>query len=262
MIRPTRLLQWLSATALLLTAGCSSEPANGPTVLAASSLQGPLDEAADAWVKAGHARPILSYAGTPAIARQVEAGAPADLIVTADTQWMDELARRDRIEPDSRANLATNTLVLIQPSSTPPRPASEAATRQALAGVGARAGRIAMADPDSVPAGRYGKAAITSLGLWPTVAPHVVPTENVRAALALVERGAAPLGIVYATDARASTKVRVLWHFDAGTHPLVVYPLARVRGSRDDTADEFRRFLLGPPGQRILARQGFGPPPS
>lgn len=258
MVRSTTLLQWLTAVALLLITGCSSEPANGPTVLAASSLQGPLDEAADAWVKAGHARPILSYAGTPTIARQVEAGAPADLIATADTQWMDELARRERIEPDSRADLATNTLVLIQPSSTPPQPTSGLATRQALTG----AGRIAMADPDNVPAGRYGKAAITSLGLWPTVAPHVVPTENVRAALALVERGAAPLGIVYATDARASTKVRVVWHFDAGTHPLVVYPLARVRGSRDDMADEFRRFLLGPPGQRILARHGFGPPPS
>lgn len=258
MVRPTTLLQWLTAVALLLTAGCSSEPASGPTVLAASSLQGPLDEAADAWVKTGHARPVLSYAGTPTIARQVQAGAPADLIMTADTQWMDELARHDRIEPDSRADLATNTLVLIQPSSRPSQPSSEIATHQALAG----AGRIAMADPASVPAGRYGKAAVASLGLWPIVAPHIVPTENVRAALALVERGAVPLGIVYATDARASTKVRVLWHFDAGTHPLIIYPLARVRGSRDETADAFRRFLLGPPGQRVLARHGFGPPPS
>ena len=244
--------------ALLLISGCSSDPTKGPVILAASSLQGPLDEAADAWADAGHARPILSYAGTPVIARQVEAGAPADLIVTADTQWMDELDRRGRIEPGSRADLATNTLVLIQPSSAPNEPISEIATRRALAsGV-----PVSMADPDGVPAGRYGKAAITSLGLWPSVASHVVPTENVRAALALVERGAAPLGVVYATDARASAKVRVVWHFDAGTHPLIVYPMARVRGSSGDTANGFRAFLLGPPGQRILARHGFGPPPS
>lgn len=248
----------LLLSALALLAACGLGEGKGPTVLAASSLQGPLDEAADAWVKAGHARPVLSYAGTPTLARQVEAGAPADLVVTADGQWMDELARRDRIEPDSQAVLATNTLVLIQPSSAPSSPASEAAMRRTLEG----SGRIAMADPDSVPAGRYGKAAITSLGQWPTVASRVVPTDNVRAALALVERGAAPLGVVYATDARASAKVRVLWHFEAGTHPLIVYPLARVRGSRGGAADDFRRFLLGPPGQRILARHGFGPPPS
>ena len=255
----TRRTSALSLLMPALLAACGLSRDDGaPLVLAASSLQGPLDEAADAWAKAGHARPVLSYAGTPTVARQVEAGAPADLIVTADGQWMDELAAKRRIEPDSRAVLATNTLVLIQSASLPPAPESGAAMRRAL-GSG---DRVAMADPGGVPAGRYGKAAIASLGLWPRVAPRVVPTESVRAALALVERGAAPLGVVYATDARASSKVRVVWHFEAGTHPLVVYPLALVRGSGSDAAEDFRAFLLGPPGQRILARHGFGPPPS
>lgn len=262
MVRSPWLRSWLAAAALLFAAGCSGEPATGPVVLAASSLQEPLEEAADAWVAAGHARPVLSFAGTPAIARQVEAGAPADLIATADDRWMDELARRDRIEPGSRAVLATNTLVLIEPVSAPSAPVSETAARRALAGTGTRAGRVAMADPDSVPAGRYARAAIMALRLWPAVAPRVVPTENVRAALVLVERGAAPLGVVYATDARASAGVRVVWHFDAGTHPLITYPLATVRESRNGAAEGFRRFLLEPPGQRILARHGFGPPPS
>ena len=170
---------------------------------------------------------MLSFAGTPTLARQVEAGAPADLIVTADAQWMDELERADRIEPDSRAVLATNTLVLIR---GPAAPASTATPEPAMrAALGGKA-RVAMADPDSVPAGRYGKAAITTLGLWPAVAPRVVPTESARAALALVERGAVPYGVAYATDASASTRVRVVWHFETGTHPLITYPLARVRG--------------------------------
>ena len=251
-----RFLRRLALALALFTGGCSGEPQRGPIVLAASSLQGPLDEAADAWAREGHARPVLSFAGTPTIARQVEAGAPADLIATADAQWMDELDQRGRLAPGSRALLATNTLVLVAPSSTPVPPESEAAARRALA----RDGRIAMADPQSVPAGRYGRAAITSLGLWSAVRPRVVPTDSVRAALALVERGVAPLGVVYATGARASAKVRVLWHFDTGTHPLIVYPIAGVRGS--DGGEPFRRFLLSPGGQRILARHGFGPPPS
>lgn len=249
----------LVTSILALLAACGSGERDAPVVLAASSLQGPLDEAADAWAEAGHARPVLSYAGTPTIARQVEAGAPADLIVTADTQWMDELAAKGRIMPDGRAVLATNILVLIRGSAAPVSFATPEPAMQAALGGG---GRIAMADPDSVPAGRYGKAAVTSLGFWPTVGPRAVPTESVRGALALVERGAVPYGIVYATDAAASTKVQVVWHFEAGTHPLIVYPLARVSGSRGSAADDFRTFLLGPPGQRILARHGFGPPPS
>ena len=251
------LLCWLALLPLLL-AGCSGEPAKGPTVLAAASLQEPLESAAAEWVKAGHTPPVLSFAGTPTIARQLEAGAPADLVVTADAQWMDELAAKGRIDADSRAVLATNTLVLIEPARGAAPLESEARARAALTS----GGRIAMADPGSVPAGRYGRAAITSMGAWPAVAPRVVPTESVRAALALVERGAAPLGVVYATDARASAKVRVVWHFETGTHPLITYPLALASASTHRDAGDFRAWLLGPPGQRALSRRGFGPPPS
>ena len=244
----------LMALALLASCGPRGE---GPLVLAAASLQGPLDRAADAWVAKGHARPALSYAGTPALARQVEAGAPADLFVSADTEWMDELAERGLVRADSRATLARNELVVIDRRSGPvPPPGSGVAIRMALDGTE----RIAVADPDSVPAGRYAKAALERLGLWSRVRPRLVPTENVRAALALVERGAVPLGIVYATDARESATVGVAGAFPSGSHPPILYPIARTTTSTHPEADGFRRFLLGPDGQAILRRAGFRSP--
>ncbi len=120
-------------------------------------------------------------------------------------------------------------------------------------------GRLAMADPDAVPAGRYGKAALERLGAWNGVAPQVVRAENVRAALALVERGAAPLGIVYATDAKASAKVRVVAMFPAASHPPIVYPIARLKASRNPEGEAFRRFLISGAGKAIFVRYGFTP---
>lgn len=246
----------LLLVALALVAACGLRE-GGPIVLAASSLQGPLDEAADAWARDGHARPVLSYAGTPALARQVEAGAPADLIVTADRQWMDELAGRGLVRADSRAVLATNELVVVDSRPGPvPVLAPGEAVRRALGG----SERVAVADPDSVPAGRYAKAALERLQLWVTVRPRLVPTENVRAALALVQRGAVPLGIVYATDARQSTTVRVAGAFPPDSHPPILYPIALTTASTHAEADGFRRFLLGPAGQAILRRAGFRSP--
>ncbi len=251
MTRPTPLLLF----ALALFSSCGQPRADGaPLVLAASSLQGALDEEADAWTAAGHARPVLSYGGTPAIARQIEEGAPADLFVSADTAWMDELAVRGLLRPDSRAVLATNTLVVVAAGAGPDRVGGDA-----VAGL-AGDGRVAVADTDSVPAGRYAKAALIRLGAWPAIRPRLVPAENVRAALALVERGAAPLGIVYATDARASAKVRVVGVFPADSHPPIVYPIARIARSASTEAEGFRRFLLSAKGQAVLARHGFGRP--
>jgi molybdate transport system substrate-binding protein len=239
---------------LALVQPARAEPA-GPLVLAAASMQEALTAAADAWAARRHPRPVLSFAGTPALARQVQAGAPADLFVSADAEWADTLQQQGLLAPGTRRNLAVNALVLVAPAGSRlklyPGPRFPL-----LASLGAE-GRLAMADPDSVPAGRYGRQALTRFGLWDAIAPRVARAENVRAALALVARGAAPLGVVYATDARAEPAVRVVGVFPAGSHPPIVYPIARLAKSTHPDAEPFRRFLLSGEGRAILRRFGF-----
>ncbi len=239
--------------AVLFAAPARAQP-RGPMVLAAASLQEVLTDAADAWARGGHPRPVLSLAASSALARQVRAGAPADLFVSADEGWMDDLARAGLLAPGTRAVLAGNRLVVVAP-----RPNRVRLTIPTLARTLA-AGPLAMADPGAVPAGRYARAALERLGAWEAVRGGVVRAENVRAALALVERGAAPHGIVYATDARASSLVRVAGVFPAWSHPAIRYPVARLRASRHPDAEGFRRFLLSPGGQAIFARRGFTRP--
>lgn len=226
----------------------------GPIVLAAASLQESMTAAADAFARTGHSRPVLSFAGSSALARQVLAGAPADLFVSADREWMDAVDRQGLLARGTRADLVGNRLVLIAPANRATRVALRPGVDISRA---LRGGRLAMADPDGVPAGRYGRAALRRLGAWDRVAGSVVRAENVRAALALVERGAAPLGIVYATDAKASAKVRIVGVFPAASHPPIVYPIARLAGSRNPEAERFRRFLTSPAGKAIFARYGF-----
>jgi molybdate transport system substrate-binding protein len=226
-----------------------------PLVLAAASLQESMNAAADAWAGRGHPRPQLSFAASSALARQAASGAPADLFVSADLDWMDDLERRKLVVPGTRTNLLGNRLVLIAPKGSSVRVALRPGVdlRRALG----RNGRLAMANTDAVPAGKYGKAALEKLGAWATVAPLVVRGESVRAALALVERGVAPLGIVYATDARASAKVRVAGVFPAGSYPPIVYPAARLVNGTSLEAEPFRRFLNSREGKAIFARFGF-----
>jgi molybdate transport system substrate-binding protein len=261
--------RWLRQIALaLLAALCLAAPARaqwpgqrpGPLVFAAASLQESLTAAADAWARQGHPRPVLSFAASSALARQIEAGAPADLFLSADEAWMDALAAKGLLRGATRVSLLGNRLVLIAPRSSPMR---SSATRLVIApgfplgqALG-RDGRLAVADPAAVPAGKYAKAALTSLGVWPSVAARLAPAENVRAALAFVERGEAPLGIVYETDARASGKVRVVGRFPPGSHPPIAYPLATLRASRHPDAEAFRRFLASPAGRAIFRRYGF-----
>lgn len=228
----------------------------GPLVLAAASLQESLNDAATAWAAQGHDRPVLSFAASSALARQIEAGAPADLFISADEPWMDDVAAKGLIVPGTRLPFLSNRLVLIAPVGSGVR--LSIGPRFPLARA-LGSGRLAMADPDAVPAGRYGKAALEKLGVWPSVAGKVAPAENVRAALALVERREASLGIVYATDARASAKVRVVGVFPVGSHPPIVYPLARLKTSVHKDAEGFRRFLLSRQGKAIFARYGFSP---
>jgi len=240
--------------AMLALAGPAAAQSRGPLVLAAASLQEAMTDAADAWAARRHARPVISFAASSALARQVEAGAPVDLFVSADEEWMDYLAARALIVPGSRATLLANRLVLIAPAGSRVRLtiARGFPLARALGN-----GRLAMADPAAVPAGRYGAAALTRLGVWTSVRARIAGAENVRAALALVERGAAPLGIVYATDARASTRVRVVGTFPADSHPPITYPIARLRASTNPEAEAFRRFLLSREGKAIFARRGF-----
>lgn len=230
-------------------------PARGPLVLAAASLQEALTDAADRWTAKGHARPVLSFAASSALARQAEAGARADVFASADEQWMDHLQAKRLLKAGTRARLTENRLVLVA------RADSRLALRIGRGFPLARAlgaGRLAMADPASVPAGRYGREALISLGAWDAVAGRIAAAENVRAALALVERGAAPLGIVYATDARASKNVRVVGVFPAQSHAPITYPVALLATSRHPEAERFRQFLISAEGRAILARRGFG----
>lgn len=250
----TRLLRLAALILALAGPAAARAPARAPVVLAAASLQEALTAAAAAWERTGHRRPVLSFAASSAAARQVMAGAPADLFVSADGEWMDAVERRGLVVPDTRAVLAGNRLVVVARAGSAVR-----LTRRNLAATLA-AGPLAMADPSAVPAGRYGRAALERLGAWAAVAPRVVRAESVRAALALVEREAAPFGIVYLTDARASARVRVAGIFPAASHPPIRYLLARLRAGRSADAEGFRRFLLGAPGQATLVRFGFARP--
>lgn len=225
-----------------------------PVVFAAASLQDVLTDASEAWARKGHAPPVISFAGSSALARQLESGAGADLFISADEAWMDALQAQGLINPASRATLASNRLVLAAPraQARPLDMNSAEAFETALDG-----GRLAIADPASVPAGRYGKAAFMALGLWPELEPRLAPVENVRAALALVERGAAPLGVVYATDAQASDKVAVVAVFPAETHPPIHYPVARLTRSDSREAEAFQRFLMSDEAGVIFTARGF-----
>ena len=226
-----------------------------PLVLAAASLQESLNTAADGWARKGHPRPVISFAASSALARQVEAGAPADLFLSADQEWMDYLAKRQLIRAGSRAILVSNRLVLVAPVASRQRLtiAPDFALAAALGN-----GRLAMADPDSVPAGRYGKQSLVALRVWPAVAGKLARAENVRAALALVARGETPFGIVYATDALADPRVRVVGTFPEASHEAIVYPVAALTRSANPEGEGFRRFLLSAEGRAIFRRFGFG----
>lgn len=252
-----RLLRLLALFTAMFLAPLAMAQERGPVVLAAASLQESLTEAANAWAARGHARPVISFAASSALARQVIAGAPADLFLSADEEWMDAVAKAGLLRAGTRTTLLGNRLVLIAPVSSTVRltPARGFPLARALG-----SGRLALADPDAVPAGKYAKVALTRLGVWGRVAARVAPAENVRAALALVERGAAPLGIVYATDARASKAVRVVGTFPAASHPPIRYPVAQLKASRNKDATGFRAFLLSKQGRAIFARHGFSAP--
>ncbi len=247
---PIRLLLSLLA-ALSLS---SMVMAKAPLVLAAASLQESLNAAADAWAAKHHDRPVISFAGSSALARQIEAGAPADMFISADEDWMNEVASKGLIVPASRVTFLGNRLVLVAPAAAQKVAIRPGFPLAKLLGDS----RLAMADA-AVPAGKYGQAALTALGVWNDVQPRVARAENVRAALALVERGAAPYGIVYATDAFASKTVKIVGVFPENSHPPITYPVAVLKGATSADAEPFRRFLVSGSGKAIFKHYGFTP---
>ena len=234
----------------------ASAAADRLTVFAAASLADAMAEVAARFESATGHEVAVSAAGSSALARQIQRGAPADVFVSANPGWMDLLEEEGRILPQTRIDLLRNRLVLIAHGEAAGRATERAEIGPELDLAGRLGdGRLAMALVEAVPAGIYGKAALTTLGLWATVAPRVAQTDNVRAALALVATGEAPLGIVYATDAAAEDDVSVVGTFPEDAHPPIVYPAAAVSDSA--AARAFLDWLTGPAARAVFEGHGF-----
>ncbi len=246
-----------AAGAIALMAVACAVPAAAAeklNVFAAASLKNALDEVSAAWKADTSKETANSYAASSALAKQIESGAPADVFISADLDWMKYLSDKNLIAPGSEVKLLGNTLVLVAP-------ADSKASVQIAPGFDLGAligdGKLAMGEVKSVPAGKYGKAALEKLGVWDKVEAKVAQSENVRAALKLVAAGEASAGIVYQTDATAEPKVKVLGTFPEDTHPEIVYPVGVVAGSKNADAAEFVKYLQSPKALAIFKAQGF-----
>ena len=224
------------------------------TVFAAASLKNALDDANAAFNKATGVKVVASYAASSALAKQIEQGAPADMFISADLQWIDYVAGKNLIKPDTRVNLLGNRLVLIAPkdSKLDKVEITKGFDIAKLAGDG----RIAVADVKAVPAGLYAKAALESLGAWAAAERRLAMAENVRATLAFVARGETPIGIVYQTDAKVEPNVKIVGVFPADAYPPVIYPVAATAVAKPDAA-KYLQFLRGNEAKAIFERYGF-----
>ena len=246
---------WLGlAVALSFVPGIAQAQHN-VVIFAAASLKNALDEIAATWSRdTGKPAPKISYAASSALAKQMEQGAPADIFISADLDWMDYVQGKNLIKNDTRFNLLGNKIVIIAPRD------SKSATlaikgddlAKALAG-----GRLSKANVDSVPAGKYGKAALEKLGAWAAVKDSIAQAENVRAALLPVARGEAPLGIVYSTDAAAEPNVKIVATFPEDSHPPIIYPAALTKDSSNADAKAFLDFLRSGKARTSFEKQGF-----
>ena len=254
-ILPSRraLLALVAGAALAL--GALPAAAADVTVFAAASLKNALDDVAAAYKTETGRSVVISYAASSALAKQIEAAAPADIFFSADLAWMDYLEERNLIKKDTRRTLLGNSIVLVAPADS--AVALTVAKGMDLAGALGADGHLAMANVDSVPAGKYGKAALEFLGVWDSVADRVVQADNVRAALAFVATGEAPLGIVYQTDANAEPKVKVLATFPADSHPPILYPVAMTASSTNPDAKAFFDFMQSDAAKGAYEKQGF-----
>jgi molybdate transport system substrate-binding protein len=251
----------LSGSSLAIAAPAAASPGapaatTGPgeiLVFAAASLTDALAQVDAAFTAGSEVKVKVSFAASSVLAKQIEAGAPADVFVSADREWMDYLEQHGLLRAGTRYDLLGNALVLIAPADSPLQ--LQIGRGFDLAGA-LGSGRLSTGDPDSVPAGIYAKAALTQLGAWPSVADRLVRAENVRAALAYVARGETPLGIVYKTDAQAEPRVRVVGVFPADSHPPITYPVALTAGARPP-ATRYAEFLRSAAARELFVRRGF-----
>ncbi|MFW5680996.1 MAG: molybdate ABC transporter substrate-binding protein [Pseudomonadota bacterium] len=244
----------LAVTALALTLAPVRTMADEVLLFAAASLGNALDRVAEAWSAETGQRAVMSFTGSSALARQIQEGAPADVFISASVDWMDAIEASGDLREETRRDILGNTLVLIAHG----RDAQPMAVDADLDLVGLLdGGRLSMALVDAVPAGVYGKEALTSLGLWDSVAPLVAQSDNVRAALAFVAQGEAPLGIVYATDAAIEDNVSVIGTFPAGSHVPITYPAGITAQSESPVAADFLDYLTSDAARVIWAEFGF-----
>ena len=249
-------LALLVAVGLAWTASVQSAVAQGKDVVifAAASLKNSLDDIAGQWQREIGKKAVISYAASNTLIKQIEQGAPADIFISADLDWMDYGQQKNLIKPDSRFNLLGNRLVLIAPKdasvSANIQPGFDLATLL-------KGGRLAMGNVDAVPAGKYGKAALEKLGVWDSVKDKIAQAESVRAALLFVSRGEAPLGVVYQTDATADPSVKIVGTFPENTHPPIIYPVALTKESTNADAQAFLNYLRSPAARAAFERQGF-----
>jgi len=251
-----RLLAFILAGSLFAApalAASAAEPPAPVVVFAAASLKNALDDVKTAWEHKTGKSAVVDYAASNALAKQIEQGAPADIFVSADRDWMQYLSDKGLTRKASERDLLGNRLVLVAPAASAVQLRIE--TGFDLAGA-LGDGRLAMCN-SAVPAGKYGAAALQSLGVWTIVQAHLAQADNVRAALALVARGEAPLGIVYATDAAAEPAVRVVDTFPENTHPPIIYPAALLRDSKQPAAEDFLKFMESPKARPLFEKQGF-----
>jgi molybdate transport system substrate-binding protein len=243
-------LTWFSSASVAADAG--QLPI---TVFAAASLTNVLQQLGDGFTKQTSIPVRFSFAASSALARQIENGAPADVFFSADLEWMDYLQTRNLIQRDTRRDVLGNRLVLVAPADS--KIELKIAPRFPLAKV-LGTGRLATGDPDSVPVGRYAREALTTLGVWNDVADRMVRADSVRSALAFVDRGEAPLGIVYETDALIDKHVRVVDVFPANSHLPIIYPMALTSAAKPNAA-RFVAYIRGPAGEAAFKAYGFTP---
>jgi molybdate transport system substrate-binding protein len=245
---------WLGLAVAIAFAPATAFAQDGLVIFAAASLKNAVDEIAADWKDSGKPAAKISYAASSALAKQLEQGAPADLFISADTDWMDYVEKKDLIRKDTRVNLLGNKIVLIAPKDSKATVDVKQGfdLAKALAG-----GKLAMANVDSVPAGKYGKAALEKLGAWDGVKGSIAQAENVRAALLLVARGEAALGIVYSTDAAAEPNVKVIGTFPAASHPPIIYPAAVTKDTKSPNAKAFLDLLKSNKARPAFEKQGF-----
>ncbi|MGE0853276.1 MAG: molybdate ABC transporter substrate-binding protein [Hyphomicrobiaceae bacterium] len=252
---------WLARSAglmLSLALACGAQPvaAQGTdlVIFAAASLKNALDAINAQWQKETGKTAKISYAASSALAKQIEQGAPAQVFISADLDWMDYVAQKNLIKPDTRSNLLGNRIVLIAPKDKA-QPVDIKPGFDLAKVIGD--GRLSMANVDSVPAGKYGKAALEKLGAWAGVSTRIAQAENVRAALLLVSRGEAPAGIVYQTDAAADPNVAIIGKFPEDTHPPIIYPIALTANASHPDAAAFLAYVKSAKARPIFEAQGF-----